>query len=144
METREEALQLLSSVHEGSLATMDASGEPFVSAVGFITEGEKIFILMSDLARHTKHLIQNPKASLLIVEQNTKLPIHEKKRASLSGLVLRVQDQTAFEKLKQNYLKAFPKANIFFTLPDFRFYEFQISEIYWIGGFGKAESIKLR
>ncbi|MSR78149.1 MAG: hypothetical protein EXS63_08020 [Candidatus Omnitrophica bacterium] len=147
-----EVLNLIDSANEGSLATIDASGQPFVSAVGFIGnvfsprpqegEGISLFFLLSDLARHTKHLAQNPKASLLVVEQTAKLPVHEKKRATLSGTVSRVQDQNRFETLKQSYILAFPKSQIFFTLPDFRFYELTASEIYWIGGFGKAATIK--
>lgn len=158
----EEFLELLNSVSEGALATIDAESRPFASAVGFIVQHEstsskpQIFILMSDLARHAKHIALHPEASLLVMEQNLKIPVHEKKRATLYGEVKRIEHPKkgqvqdcesgpgpSFETLKKEYLKAFPKSEIFFSLPDFRFYELKIAEIYWIGGFGKAQTLKL-
>jgi len=142
-------LSVIERSHEGSLSTLE-EGRPFVSAVGFVFRkmkneaklGGKIYILLSDLARHTRHLKKNPKASLLVVEENRDLPIHERQRLTILGEMHRVQSQDEFETAKADYLKAFPRSQVFFTLSDFRFYELVAEEIYWIGGFGKVVSIK--
>jgi len=144
----EEAARLMSVQSEAALATLDG-GRPYVSAVGYLYEREaasarfgKIFMLLSDLARHTKNLAKNPVTSLLVVEDNPNAPIHERKRVTLEGRVRPVDDRIRFEELRSKYLKVFPKSEIFFSLPDFRFYEMEISALHWIGGFGKAAVFK--
>ncbi|MBI3306588.1 MAG: pyridoxamine 5'-phosphate oxidase family protein [Candidatus Omnitrophica bacterium] len=138
---------LLLQVHEGALGTVE-DGKPFVSATGFLytsegvrfnsPPGRSIHLLLSDLSRHSKNLAKCPEASLLVVENSPGIPIHEKKRVSLQGKVERVESKEMSVSLKDQYLKIFPRSEIFFTLPDFRFYELKISQIHWIGGFGKA------
>ena len=142
-EHQSEALKLLESNHEAALATVEA-GRPFVSATGYLYEKDprgkfgSIYLLLSDLARHTQNLKRDPTLSLLIVEKNEEAPLHERRRATLQGTAKRLEDLKKFEALKTAYLKVFPRAQVFFTLPDFRFYEMKIEEIHWIGGFGKA------
>lgn len=152
------ALSLIENSREGALATLDAQdapaqsrdpvfSRPFVSAVGYLYERTAgkygtTYLLLSDLARHTVNLKKNPGSSLLIVEANQDLPIHERKRVTLLGKAKIIDDKKKFEALKKDYLKIYPRAEIFFTLPDFRFYEIEINEIYWIGGFGKAEHFR--
>ena len=143
----EDAINLIQSGHEASLGTIE-DGRPYVSAVGYVYGHSKsakfgsVFILISDLARHSKNIQKNPAVSLLIVESSVNSPIHERRRATVLGSAKRVEDKENFLSLKQKYLEHFPKASLFFTLPDFRFYEIAIDEIHWIGGFGKAETIK--
>ncbi len=143
----EDALSLLISSHEGALGTIE-KGTPFVSAAGFLyetPEGEKdfgkLYFLLSDLSRHSKNLQKNAAASLLVVEKGT-APIHERKRLSLQGLIQTIKNETRSETLKDRYLTVFPRSEIFFTLADFHFYEMEITELHWIGGFGKAANFK--
>ena len=144
-ENLDAAFSLLKLQCEGALGTLE--GEcPFVSAVGYLYEKStgpedlgKIYFLLSDLARHTKNLRVNSQASLLVVEDD-EAPIHEKKRLSLQGKVVLTNGK--LEKLKSEYFKVFPKSGIFFTLADFHFYEMAISEIHWIGGFGKVATFR--
>ena len=143
----EEASKLLESVSEGALGTVE-NGKPFVSATGCLFESGKgaeklgsLYFLLSDLARHTKNLNQCPEASFLMAESKENTPVYERKRLSLQGKVTRISDPDAFKKLKGKYLERFPKAEIFFTLADFRFYEMPIESIHWIAGFGKAGTV---
>ena len=136
----EEVKNLLRHTSEAALGTLEA-GRPFVSGTGFVLEGEEkleVALLLSDLSRHTRNIKKNPAVSLLVVEENPQSSIHEKVRATLIGEVKLITDQDRFERLKKTYLKQFPRSDIFFSLPDFRFYELKPSEIHWIGGFGKA------
>lgn len=142
----EEILSMLSSQKEGALATLE-EGRPFVTLVGYLYERDdsdqygKIYILMSDLARHTKHLLISPEASLLVAEKSDK-NLYQTKRLTIKGRVSSVQEPLVFERLKTNYLKVFREAEIFFTLDDFKFYCLQPDEIYWVGGYGKVAAIK--
>lgn len=142
MEELKAAVSLLESSKEGALATLENTQHPFVSAVGFLYERVEglgtFYLLLSDLARHTRNLSRDPKVSLLVVEKNEAAPIHERKRMTVQGRVKRVEDKERFQELSCRYLKIFPRSEMFFALPDFRFYEFQPEEIHWIGGFGKA------
>ena len=137
---------LLTESFEGSLATLD-DGKPFVSAAGFIWDEApkgaiQVYLLLSDLARHSQHIKKNPKVSLLITESAGNKFLYEKKRVTLGGQIQLVEEAAGSLKLKEKYLKRYPKAEIFFTLKDFKFYRLIPDELYWIGGFGKAEVIK--
>ena len=126
---------------EAALGTLDA-GRPFVSATGYVLENEKdlsVAILLSALSRHTRNIQKNACVSLLVIEQ-TEVPVHEKMRATLIGDIQRVEDPLKIESLKRDYLQKFPKSQIFFSLPDFRFYSLSPQEIHWIGGFGRAKT----
>lgn len=50
------------------LATVDASGNPNVSYAPFALLKDGYYILISEMARHTKNLLENPKISLMMVE----------------------------------------------------------------------------
>ncbi len=141
----EEAKKLLASHKEAVLATLEGD-KPFTSAVGYLYEPSsagfgKIILLMSQLARHTKNALKHPAASLQVLEQSA-APVYEKKRVSVQGTLSRVQDKTVFESYQKQYLQVFPAAQIFFTLQDFQFFEMEISEMYFISGFGKIQSIR--
>ena len=135
---KEEILRFLNSNHEVSLGTLK-QGAPYVSASGSIEHQGKLYLLLSALAQHTKNLEQDKRASLLVIE-NSSAPVHEKKRVSLTGSLEKASSDQR-DALKAEYLKVFPKSEMFFTLPDFHFYEFKITEAAWIGGFGKAQTI---
>jgi len=141
------AIRIIQSAFEASLGTVE-DGAPFVSGTGFLflndpaaearILGGRLYLLLSDLAQHTRNLKKNSHASLLIVEKKDDLPIHEKKRLTFQGQVRRIEDPEVFERLKTKYLEIFPRSEIFFGLPDFHFYELEVSRVHWIGGFGKA------
>ena len=145
----EKILSILEKASEGALGTIDEN-KPFVSAAGFIFLKEKnasklgggIYVLLSDLARHTRHLKKNPEASLLIMDNQSGLPVYERKRFTLEGVMSKVENPEGRAKLKAKYLEVFPRSEIFFTLPDFHFYQLEVREIYWVGGFGKIATLK--
>ncbi|MDP3920053.1 MAG: pyridoxamine 5'-phosphate oxidase family protein [Candidatus Omnitrophota bacterium] len=144
----QEAKTLLAKAIDGALGTMEEN-RPYVSATGFLyddSESEKglgkVYYLMSDLARHTRNLRKNPEASLLVVEAEVSLSIHERKRLTALGTVEAVLGRENHESLKGRYMKVFPRSEIFFGLADFHFYSMPLREIHWYGGFGKAEVLK--
>lgn len=140
-----EPLQLFESTNDAALGTV-AGENPCVSSVGYVYQSDekfgKFYLLLSDLAKHTQNLKAKPDVSLLITEPNLELPVHERKRATVLGKATLVKEKEIFSKLKEVYLLAFPKSEIFFTLADFRFYEIAPAEVHYYGGFGKAKVFK--
>ena len=137
--------KLIKSSSEAALGTLeeDSSGtvaRPYLSATGYVVEDEEklsVAVFLSKLARHTRNIQKNPRVSLLVVETGRD-PVHQRARATLMGKAVMVRDEEAAGHLKREYLKRFPKAEIFFSLADFSFYRIEPSEIHWIAGFGKA------
>ena len=100
------ALALLEQSCEAALATLE-EGKPFVSGVGFAYEKAnqekgfgRIYLLLSDLARHTRNIRVCPDVSLLVVEKNMDQSLHERKRLTVLGKVAPIKDTQRFESLK--------------------------------------------
>ena len=136
------ALDFLKNSQEGSLATLEDK-KPYVSAVGFLYEVDaktkfgSVLLLLSDLAQHTKNIKIHPQVSLLALEKGNG-PVHERRRLTIEGPI-ELSPKEKFPEVKNKYLRAFPKSEIFFTLADFRFWEISIEKLHWYGGFGKAQ-----
>ena len=72
-ETAEEAIALLGSFKTLQMATASATGEPEASYAPFVRPGDNTFcICVSDLSRHTAHLAATGRASVLIVEDESR------------------------------------------------------------------------
>ena len=144
----DEAVSFLESSHEGALATLEEGG-PYVSAVCFLYDSPKasqsrfgrIYLFLSGLARHTKNIRKNPKASLLAAGGGPE-PNYVKKRVTAQGEIRPVNDPARRKNFQERYIKIFPSSGQFFTLPDFCWFEMDISELHFIAGFGKIETFK--
>lgn len=147
MKAEPEILRLLESADEACLGTLE-DGKPYVSAAGVLYEksgeGEtgRIFLFLSDLARHTRNLQKNSEVSLLLVDRTKKQPVQERPRLTVQGVAVLVQDPDEGAQLKARYAQRFPGSEIFLSLPDFRFYEVRFHELHWIGGFGAARTLR--
>ena len=74
-EMAEEAATLLGSFKTLQMATASASGEPEASYAPFVRIDDNAFyICVSNLSRHTGHLVANGRASVLIVEDESASP----------------------------------------------------------------------
>lgn len=70
LETRisEEILSFIGSRKSLQLSTLQADGTPYASYAPFAIGDECLYILISEIAIHTGNLRRNPKASVLIIE----------------------------------------------------------------------------
>lgn len=128
-------IDLLHSATEAALATHSTTlpGYPLATVVLFATdEHHRPVMLISSLAEHTKNLVADPKASLLVSRM---LDGGEMERVSLVGEVKPIDADPRFVK---RYLRYQPTAERFLQLGDFRFHRFEPIKIRTIGGFGKA------
>ena len=72
-ETAEEAMAFLASLKTLQMATASAAGEPEASYAPFVRTGDGAFyVCVSDLSRHTGHLVATGRASVLIVEDESR------------------------------------------------------------------------
>ena len=139
------AFELLEKAHEGFLATLE-EGKPFVSAAGFLYERKsgkfgKIFLFLSDLARHTKNLRSNPQVSLAAAEAGPE-PVYERRRVTAQGSIQAVEDPALIKTLQSKYAKIFQGSDMLFGFRDFHFFGIDITEIHLVAGFGSIETFK--
>lgn len=128
-------IDLLHSVPEAALATHSTTldGFPFASAVPFVSdEHHRPIMLISGLAEHSRNLLANPRASLMVAKS---LGEGEMARVSLMGEVSPIE---ADPRLVARYLRYHPHAERFLQLGDFRFHRFEPVRILTVGGFAKA------
>ncbi len=147
-DTLESVKALLLKESEASLGTLEKSS-PFVSLTAYLVEAEKgeglgsLYLLLSDLARHTKNLHENGSVSLLVTQTKPEVPVLERERVTILGEIETVEEGGEKKRLREKYLKRFPWGAMLLALPDFRFYRIRPREVHWIGGFGRVRSWKL-
>ena len=133
------AKEALARARTGSLATLEPqSGAPYVSLVNFACDekGLPIF-LFSKLARHTKCLLVDPRASLLIAEVPTTGDALTGFRATFIGRMSEQPDKA----LTHLYCQRHPEAAGYVDFGDFSFWRLAPESIHVVGGFGRIETL---
>ena len=131
---------LVAGQTRGSLATLavDPPGTPFGSVVtyGLDPRGRPVSFV-STLAEHTRNLLADPRASLLVLEAVTdgSDPLAAS-RATLLGLLEQVGDEAEAQEAKEAYLVANPQA-FYVTYGDFLCVRLEVQQIRYVGGFGR-------
>jgi len=124
-----------------ALATLD-DGAPLASMVAYAPEPglAGLFLHLSELSLHTRNLLADPRASLVITDPDggegdpQLLP-----RVSLTGgVVLLDPDSAEWRAAREIYVARFPDALPRFDLGDFRLFFFVPDEARYVGGFAKA------
>jgi putative heme iron utilization protein len=136
---RETARHLLQEARFGTLATLQENGYPFASLVTFALDGGQTpFLLVSRLSDHTKHLLVDPRCSLLAGEPGRGDPLaHPRITLQCSASII---DATSDEtlRLRDLFLARHPKAALYIDFPDFLYIRLTVIEASLNGGFGKA------
>jgi putative heme iron utilization protein len=130
---------LLREGRSGALATlMPGSGDPYCSLVNVAPAADGApLLLLSTLAIHTKNLLADPRASLMIDERKAGDPL-EGARIMLMGTAMPTNDPAA----RQQYLSQHPEAGQFAGFKDFGFYRMEIARIHLVAGFGRIVDLK--
>jgi len=139
------ARQLAESQSTGVLCTLSEKkpGFPFGSVTPYVLDdnGQPLF-LMSGLAMHTKNVKANAHASLLVAEPAEGEAALSAGRVNLMGTVSVVPEEDA-EKVRSLYLAKHPESEQWVDFGDFSFYRLEVTEIYYVGGFGRMGWISL-
>jgi putative heme iron utilization protein len=122
----------------GSLSTLSRKqpGFPFGSVMpyGLDDHGRPIF-LISTMAMHTQNLQADPRASLLVTQEDTEGEPLGASRVTLVGNVLPVPN-TELAEARKLYLERHANSKYWVDFEDFSFYRMDVVDVYYVGGFG--------
>src|SRR5579871_3291921 len=122
----------------GSLSTISRKqpGFPFGSVMpfGLDVSGRPLF-LISTMAMHTQNLKADPRASLLITQEEAGADPLGASRVTLVGNVLLVPE-AEIASARAIYLERHPNSKYWVDFDDFSFYRMDVIDVYYVGGFG--------
>lgn len=133
-----ECRRLLRAADQVSLATLDESGNPYVSLVLIACRADATPVLMfSELAEHTQNLKRNTAVSLLIDgTRELEVPLTGA-WATLQGHVEKSTDPGD----RQRFLNRHPNAAINANFSDFAVYTVEPARAHLVAGFGRIDWI---
>ncbi|ART83692.1 heme utilization protein HutZ [Oceanisphaera profunda] len=126
------------------LATVDANGTPNVSYAPFALLEDGYYILISEMARHTKNLLENPKISLMMVEdEQDSRTLFARKRLTFEATPELVQRDTpawqaGIEALHERFQETVLGLS---QLEDFHLYRLVPIKGLFVKGFGQAFAV---
>ena len=133
----ERARTLVERESLGTLSTQSVKhpGWPFGSVMPYAltAEGAPLF-LISGMAIHTQNVLADPRASLLVMQSGNASDPLGLARATLLGTVSRIDEVS--DDLRQTYLARHPNARHWIDYSDFAFFRLDVTQIYFVGGFG--------
>jgi len=137
-----EAKQLLRSIRSGALATLaTADGFPFASLTTVATDHDgSPILLLSQLSAHTRNLIADSRASLLLARMGKGDPLAHP-RLTLVGRIEQAAEEHR-SRLRARFLARHPKAALYADFGDFAFYRLDCASAHLNGGFAKAADYK--
>lgn len=135
----EEARNLLRRACTGTLATLNAGdGVPYASLVNVATDARGWpLILVSTLAWHTRNLLADPRASLMVAEVPVSGDALTGPRVTIVGRFAKVEDDAA----RRRYLARHPTAELYAGFGDFAFWRLEPAQAHAVAGFGRIETI---
>ncbi len=134
-EVAADARTLTRRAFKGALASLDTpAGTPYASLITVATDtaGAPIF-LISTLARHTRNLVDDPRASILIDGSGEAADPLQGARLTLIGRAEMVEGAA----VKRRFLARHPEAAFYVDFPDFSFWRLDLESAHYIGGFGR-------
>jgi len=137
-ERAEAVRKLVREARHGLLSThgLEPAGIPYGSLVLVAATEEGLpVLLVSTLAQHTKNLVVDGRASLLVLEPTAGDP-QQAARATLLGTARRLEGEEEAA-AKGRYLAVHPDAERYFEL-DFKLWALTPTEARYVGGFGAA------
>ncbi len=135
---KDEIKSVLARAKAGTLSVIDfETGGPFGALVNVATnEIGRLFFLFSSLARHTKCLIADPRASLLVSELPSEGDPLVGFRATISGHA----EQVSGDHLRAQYLAKHPYSETYIDFGDFSFWTLKPNKVFVVGGFGRIQA----
>ena len=122
----------------GSLSTLSRKqpGFPFGSVMpyGLDERGRPVF-LISTMAMHTQNLQADPRASLLLTQDDGGGDPLGASRVTLVGNVSRLPEAEIPE-ARELYLARYANSKYWVDFEDFSFYRMDVVDVYYVGGFG--------
>lgn len=141
-ETAEEAAAFLGRFKTLQMATASADGEPEASYAPFVRTGDNtFFICVSDLSRHTGHLVANGRASILLIEDESEAAqLFARRRLVFECAAEQVERGTArWNAIMDLFEREFGEViGLIRPLADFRMFALVPRRGVYVKGFGQA------
>src|ERR1700690_3144106 len=136
------ARSLLRRSRQAALATLMAgSGDPYCSLVNVASHADgSPILLISRLAVHTRNILGDSRASLMLDERAGGDPL-EGARIMLGGRAEEAAESD-LKILRRRYLSAHPSAEVFVNFKDFSFFRIRPSGMHLVAGFGRIVDLK--
>ncbi len=137
--TGDEARRLVRRARTGTLATINHDGGiPYASLVNVATDVEgQPLILVSTLAWHTRNLLQDARASVLVAEPPEKGDALTGPRVTVMGRFKKTNEPG----VSRRYLARHPEAAMYAGFGDFAFWRLVPETVHAVAGFGRIETI---
>lgn len=122
----------------GTLSTLSRKqpGWPFGSVMPYaVDEQGRPSLLISAMAMHTQNLLNDERASLLVMPADISGDPLGAARVTLMGMTTKVPKDEVPE-VRERYLARHATAAYWVDFNDFAFFRMSISDVYFVGGFG--------
>lgn len=137
--------RLIRTQRQAALATVDGDGMPSAAMVAYAFEPETggLLLHLSTLAAHTRHLLANPHAALLICEADDgREDVQTLARITLHGVVHGVDREAPdYVATRSCYLERLPAAAMLFEFGDFNLFRLIPAGARYVGGFARAYTL---
>lgn len=123
------------------LATVDSEGKPNVSYAPFVLLNDGYYVLISEIARHTRNLMQNTDVSLMLIEdeESSKLLFARKRLTFDATAILIDRDEDKWqEAVTQMRLRFGEIIDGLSSLEDFKMFRLKPIKGLFVKGFGQA------
>ena len=134
-----EARKLLRRARTATLGTINADdGTPYASLVNVATDVRGLpLLLVSTLAWHTRNLLADPRASLMVAEVPPSGDALTGPRVTVMGRFVKVAEDA----VRRRYLARHPAAELYAGFGDFAFWRMEPERAHAVAGFGRIETI---
>jgi heme iron utilization protein len=134
-----EARRLLRRARTGTIATLNREdGIPYASLANVATDVDgHPLIMVSTLAWHTRNLLEDPRASLMVAETPAAGDALTGARISVMGRFEKIDNPAA----GRRYLARHPEAAMYASFGDFDFWRLAPLRIHAVAGFGRIETL---
>jgi putative heme iron utilization protein len=135
----DEARNLLRRARTATLGTLNAGdGIPYASLVNIATDVRGLpIILVSTLAWHTRNLLADPRASIMVAEVPGTGDALTGARVTVMGRFQKVAE----EAVRRRYLARHPAAELYAGFGDFAFWRMAPEQAHAVAGFGRIETM---
>ncbi len=134
-----QARRLLRNARTATLASLNGDdGTPYASLVNVATDVDGCpLVLVSTLAWHTKNLLADPRASLMVAELPPAGDALTGARVTVMGRFVKTDDLQA----ARRYLARHPQAEGYAGFGDFAFWRLEPVRAHAVAGFGRIETM---
>lgn len=126
------------------LATVDAEGRPNVSYAPYVQNQEGYFVLISQIARHARNLLENPNVSLMMIEdEGSSKQLFARKRLTFDAVATVVERDTEMwqqvvGQMKDRFGEIIDGLS---QLEDFVLFNLKAEQGLFVKGFGQAYQV---